>query len=177
MSSINLNERRVAGSMLVLGFGLLMVAAILFTLDDASFSRWQSAALQAGLIVTVLGLATLELAVQEAGQQLLGRLGTIAFLIGTLPWLIADAMGMFDVDLERNYVVLACLSVAACGLAMLRAGLLPVVVGWASIAWALAWGVLYLGRVVQAPLGPNLAIVVFGLFLLLRPAQGRGPAR
>ncbi|MGH2357103.1 MAG: hypothetical protein ACRDGJ_03695 [Candidatus Limnocylindria bacterium] len=173
MSSINLNERRVAGSMLVLGFGLLMVAAILFTLDDASFS----AALQAGLIVTVLGLATLELAVQEAGQQLLGRLGTIAFLIGTLPWLIADAMGTFVVDLERNYVVLACLSVAACGLAMLRAGLLPVVVGWASIAWALAWGVLYLGRVVQAPLGPNLAIVVFGLFLLLRPAQGRGPAR
>jgi hypothetical protein len=170
-------ESRIAGSLLILGFGLLMVAAILFTLGDASLSRWQSTALQGGLIVTLLGLAILELALHEGGQQVLGRLGAIAFLIGTLPWLVADTMGTFIVELERNYVMLACLSVAAYAWALLRAGLLPVLVGWAAIAWALAWGMLYLSRVVETPLGPNLALLVVGLFLLLRPGQSRGPAR
>jgi len=177
VSPINWDARRIAGSFLVLGFGLLMVAALLFTLGDASLSEWQSTALQGGLIVTLLGLATLELALHAAGQQVLGRLGAIAFLIGIVPWLVAETMGTFVFELERNYVVLACLSVVAYGWAMLRAGLLPVMVGWAAIAWALAWGTLYLNRVVEAPLGPNLAIVVFGLFLLLRPVQARGPAR
>jgi hypothetical protein len=81
--------------------------------------------------------------------------------------------------MERNYVVLTCVSVAAHAWAMLRVRLLPVAIGWASIVWAVAWGVLYLGRVsvFQAPLGPNLPILVFGLFLLIRPDKPRGQAQ
>jgi hypothetical protein len=101
---------------------------------------------------------------------------TRAFLIGALPWLVADLTGTFVFEVERTYAVLTCVSVTAYAWAMLRARLLPVAVGWASIAWALAWGLLYLGRVSVfiAPLGLNLtAILVFGLFLLLRtgPSQ------
>jgi hypothetical protein len=173
LSSRSWNERRIAGAFLVLGFGLLLVRGALFTLDDASLSRWSGDALEAGLVTTILGMAILELALQKAGQQVLGRLGAIAYLIGALGWLVTAAMGTFTFELERNYVVLACVSVAAYAWAMLRVRLLPVAVGWASIAWALLWGPLYLGRVgfFQAPLGPSLAFLVFGLFLVLRPGQ------
>ncbi len=120
LSSSSRNERRIAGALLVLGFGLLMVRAALVTLDDASLSRGSADALQAGLITTILGMAILELALQKAGQQVLGRLGAIAYLIGTLGWLVAAAMGTFTFELERNYVLLACVSVAAYAWAMLR---------------------------------------------------------
>jgi hypothetical protein len=86
-------------------------------------------------------------------------------------------MGTYTSDVERNYVVLACLSVAAIAWALLRARLLPVLVGWATIAYSIAWGMLYLGRVgvFQAPLGPSLAILVFALFLLFpRATAGAG---
>ena len=88
-------------------------------------------------------------------------------------------MGTFTFELERNYVVLACVSVAAYAWAMLRVRLLPVAVGWASIAWALVWGPLYLGRVAFfiAPLGPSLAFLVFGLFLVLRPGHSPDQAQ
>jgi len=179
LSSSSRNERRIAGALLVLGFGLLMVRAALVTLDDASLSRGSADALQAGLITTILGMAILELALQKAGQQVLGRLGAIAYLIGTLGWLVAAAMGTFTFELERNYVLLACVSVAAYAWAMLRVGLLPVAVGWASIAWALVWGPLYLGRVAFfiAPLGPSLAFLVFGMFLVLWPSQSHDQAQ
>jgi len=67
-ASSSWNERRVAGALLVFGFGLLMVRAALFILDDASLSRWSGDALEAGLITTILGMAILELALQKAGQ-------------------------------------------------------------------------------------------------------------
>jgi hypothetical protein len=177
-SSSSWNERRVAGALLVLGFGLLMVRAALFALDDASLLGWSSDALGGGLITTILGLTTLELALHKAGQQVLARLGATAYLVGALPWLVAETTGTFVFEIERNYVVLTCVSLAAYTWAMLRVRLLPVAVGWASIAFVLAWGMLYLGRVsfFIAPLGPSLAILVIGLFLLLRPGQSREQA-
>jgi hypothetical protein len=88
-------------------------------------------------------------------------------------------MGTFTFELERNYVVLACVSVAAYAWAMLRVRLLPVAVGWASIALALGWAPLYLGRVAFfiAPLGPSLPFFVFGLSLVPRPEHSRDQAR
>jgi len=181
VSSTSWNERRIAGSLLLLGFGLLLVTALLYqpSLDDPAMGLWKRDALAGGLIVTMLGLATLELALSGAGQQVLGRLGAVAYLLGAVPWLVAESMGTYTSDVERNYVVLACLSVAAIGWATLRARLLPVVAGWTTIAWAVTWAVLYLGRVgvFQAPLGPNLAILVIALFLLFPRATlgaGRG---
>ena len=90
-------ERRTAGFLLVLGFGFLMVAAVLFGAggpDGPALPEWQSGALGLGLVVTLFGLATLELTIRDAGERILGRLGTIAFLLGCISWIVADAFAL-----------------------------------------------------------------------------------
>ena len=169
------NERRTAGFLLVLGFGFLMVAAVLFGAggpDRPALPEWQGAALGLGLVVTLFGLATLELTVRDAGERVLGRLGTIAFLLGCISWIVADAFALGGLpwvfELERNYVVLACFALAAFGWAILRTEVLPRWLGWAAIGWSVVWAVLYLSRIVEAPLGLNLITFLFGLMLLRR---------
>ncbi len=169
------NERRTAGLLLVLGFGFLVVAAVLFGAggpDGPALPEWQSGALGLGLVVTLFGLATLELTVRDAGERILGRLGTIAFLLGCISWIVADAFALGGLpwvfELERNYVVLACLALAAYGWAILRTEVLPRWLGWTAIGWSVVWVVLYLSRIVEAPLGLNLITFLFGLLLLRR---------
>ena len=168
------NERRTAGFLLVLGFGFLMVAAVLFTRgpDGPILPEWQSLVLGLGLVVTLFGLATFELVVRDANERVLGRLGTIAFLLGCISWIVADAVALGGLrwvfELERNYVVLACVGQVAFGWAILRTEVLPRWLGWAAIAWSVVWAVLYLSRIVEAPLGINLITFLIGLFLLRR---------
>ncbi len=166
------HERRVAGILLVLGFALLMVTAALFATSQSNAPGLQNAALVSGLVVTLLGLATLEFVVSDAGERILGRLGTIAFLVGSLGWVITDTLALHGVpwvfEFERTYVVLACFAVAAYGWAILRSGVLPLWVGRMAIGWSLGWAALYLSRLVTAPLGLNLMTFLFGLVLLRR---------
>ncbi len=44
------------------------------------------------------------------------------------------------------------------------------------MAWAVVWGILYLARVAEAPLGPNLVTGLFGVELLRPPAGDRTAA-
>jgi hypothetical protein len=152
-----------------------MVAAGLFGAGGTGgpiFPEWQSGALGLGLVVTLFGLATLELVVRDAGERILGRLGTVAFLLGCISWIVADAIALsglpFVFELERNYVLLACLAQVAFGWAILRTEVLPRWLGWSGIGWSLVWAVLYLSRIVEAPLGLNLVTFLFGLLLLRR---------
>ena len=154
-----------------------MVAAVLFGAGGPggpALPEWQSRALGLGLVVTLFGLATLELIVRDAGERVLGRLGTIAFLLGCISWIVGDALAQGGLtwvfELERNYVVLACFALAAYGWAILRTEVLPRWLGWAAIGWNVVWALLYLSRIVEAPLGPNLITLLFGLLLLRRPA-------
>ena len=154
-----------------------MVAAVLFGAGGPggpALSEWQSRALGLGLVVTLFGLATLELIVRDAGERVLGRLGTIAFLLGCISWIVGDAFALggqpWVFELEQNYVVLACFALAAYGWAILRTEVLPRWLGWTAIGWNMVWAVLYLSRVVEAPLGPNLITLLFGLLLLRRQA-------
>jgi len=167
------NERHTAGFLLVVGFGLLMVTAVLFVNDSSAGS--QNAALASGLVVTLFGLAILELVVRDAGDRVLGRLGTIAFLVGSLLWIVTDTLALGGVawvfENERNYVVLASFALASFGWAFLRTGILPRWLGWTSIGWAGGWLALYLSRLVTAPLGLNLMTLLFGLVLLGRSAS------
>ena len=104
-----------------------MVAAVLFGAGGPggpALPEWQSLALGLGLVVTLFGLATFELVVRDAGERVLGRLGTIAFLLGCVSWIVADAVAVGGLpwifELERNYVVLACFAQVALGWAILR---------------------------------------------------------
>jgi hypothetical protein len=132
---------------------------------------WQSNTLTVGLVLTLLGLATFQEVITDAGDRLLARWGTIAYLVGVVLWLVGDAIdfagGRFIFELERDYVVLACLAIAAFGAAILRTRILPRWVGGVAIVWAAVWTVLYLSRIAEAPLGPNLIPALFGVELLV----------
>jgi len=176
-----LEERRVAGSLLVTGFSILVVAAFLYGYGAYPAGHaWQSNALTVGLVLTLLGLAAFQVVLSESGDRLLARLGTIAYLVGVVVWLVDDALDLagagFIFELERDYVVLACLAIAAFGGAILRTQILPRWVGRAAVAWAVVWAVLYLGRIGKAPLGPNLITGLFGLELLVHRSKA-GPGR
>jgi hypothetical protein len=176
-----LEERRVAGSLLVTGFAILVVAAFLYGYGAYPAGHgWQSNALTVGLVLTLLGLAAFQVVLTESGDRLLARLGTIAYLVGVVVWIVDDALdlagGGFIFELERDYVVLACLAIAAFGGAILRTQILPRWVGGAAVAWAVVWAVLYLGRIGKAPLGPNLITGLFGLELLVHRSNA-GPGR
>jgi len=167
-----LGERRVAGSLLVTGFAVLVVAAFLY--GDGTYPAghaWQSNALTVGLVLTLLGLTAFQVVLTDSGDRLLARLGTIAYLVGVVLWIVGDAIdlagGRFIFELERDYVVLACLAIAAFGTAILRTRILPRWVGGIAVVWAVGWTVLYLNRIAEAPLGPNLIPALFGLVLLL----------
>ncbi len=138
--------------------------------------EWQSLALGLGLVVTLFGLATFELVVRDAGERVLGRLGTIAFLLGCVSWIVADAVALGGLpwifELERNYVVLACFAQVALGWAILRTEVLPRWLGRAAIGWSVVWAALYVSRIVEAPLPLNLITFLFGLSLL-RPWPSR----
>ena len=167
-----LGERRVAGSLLVTGFAILVVAAVLY--GDGAYPAghaWQSNALSVGLVLTLLGLTALQVVLTDSDDRLLARLGTIAYLVGVVLWIVDDAIdlggGRFIYELERDYVVLACLAIAAFGGAILRTQILPRWVGGIAVVWAVVCPILYLGHIFEAPLGPNLITGLFGLMLLV----------
>lgn len=166
---------RTAGWVLLAGSAFLIIAALLFGAIEAGnewLAPWQSAALVIGLLVTLFGLISLEEALAANGERLLPRFGTVAFGIGTTSFVVADALGQatgqFTFELERLYTLLACVAIALFGWSILRSRSLPAAVGWFAIAWAVIDGALYLARILQAPLGPNIVTLLFGLALVRR---------
>ena len=165
-------EQRVAGSLLVIGFAFLVLAAFLYGFATYPWGEtWQHNVLSIGLVLTLFGLSVFQLVLIDAGDRLLARLGTIAFLVGVVMWLVGEAIaldsGRFIFEFERDYVVLACVAIAAFGGAVVKTTILPRWVGVTAMAWAVVWGILYLARVAEAPLGPNLITGLFGLELLV----------
>ena len=168
----SVGEHRVAGWLLVIGFVFLVLAAFLYGFGTYPWGEtWQHNVLAVGLVLTLFGLAAFQLILTDAGDRLLARLGTIAFLVGVVLWLVGEAIaldsGRFIFEFERDYVVLACVAIAMFGGAIVRTPVLPRWVGHTAMAWAVVWGILYLARVAEAPLGPNLVTGLFGVELLV----------
>ena len=166
---------RTAGWVLLAGSAFLVVAAVLFGAIEAGdewLAPWQSAALVIGLVVTLFGLIAFEEALGANGERLLPRFGTVAFAIGTTSFVVADALGQatgqFTFELERVYTLLACAAIGLFGWSIVRSRSLAAAVGWFAIAWAVIDGALYLARILQAPLGPNIVTLLFGVALIRR---------
>jgi len=166
---------RIAGWLLLAGSAFLVAAAVLFGAgadSSADMGRWQGAALDVGLVLTLFGLIAFDEVLRDRGERLLPRIAVAAFAIGVTCFIVADAIaqggGRFVFELERAYVVLGCVAIAAFGWAIVRTGVVSIRLGWAAILWAAAWAVLYLTRIVEAPLGPNVITAAFGVALARR---------
>ena len=162
---------------------------------------WINGSFLVSVTLTVLGFGAFTSVLRGAGDRLLSELGLLAYVFGALLWIISLAFrltlevwaaqeagksGVIPVGFEAwrqwagvlfaIHMVLAYLSVAAYGGALLGTGLLARWLGWTAIVFGLA-GVLGFGlqfRFFQRPLMIPLVPGVIGIFLLLRR---RTPAR
>ncbi len=185
-----MSERSTSGALLTLGALLAFVGAALFGLGgrDASsplFVLTRSLIL-AAVVTNALGLALLESLLRDAGERVLSRLGLIGFLIGAALAVVAEALlldgsGYLIYTLNRVYVVLAFLSQAAYGGALLRTRLLPIWVGRMTIAWNLGCFAVLLAVNVGSgpdyyPILHHIAPLLIGIELVRhRPGAGQHP--
>ena len=127
------------------------------------------------ILVATLGLVLLERLLGAAGDQILAPIGLTIFLIGTVLVLAAETFSLGWQEMIYApivaFVVLAFIGQAIFGGAILRTGLLPVWVGWATILWNLAWLVILpIARPqdIYFPWLHYVAPVMIGIMLLVR---------
>ena len=144
--------RTVAGFLLVLSGIVFLPAGMLYTGraiwkwpagQSQSYLYWERGFVIAAVIVATLGLVLLERLLEVAGERILAPSGMVIFLIGTVIVIAAETFSLSGQ--ERVYapivvfVALAFVGQAAFGASILRIGLLPGWVGWATVGWSLAW--------------------------------------
>jgi hypothetical protein len=138
-----MSERIASGALLILGAMFAFIGAALYGVggaDGASplFVPTRSLIL-AAVVTNALGFAVLEGLLRDVGERVLSRLAWTAVVIAAVLAVVQESLlldGRQYVDpIDRVYVVLAFLSQAAFGGALLRAHLLPTWVGWMTVAW------------------------------------------
>ena len=95
----------------------------------------------AAVVVVVLGWGLLERLLEAAGDTILAPSGLIIFILSAGLVLVAEAYNLSKQDWLQSlivvHVVLAFLAQAVFGASLLRTGLLPAWIGWATILWSL----------------------------------------
>lgn len=143
-------ERRIAASLLILCSVVFVVAGFLYTGraiwkwpagETPLYLRWERGLVMAAFLISVLGLVLLEDLLRNAGDAVLARSALALYLISAAVLVVAETTfintGALVYPQIVAQVVLAFLAQAAFGLALLRTGLLPGWVGWATIIWNL----------------------------------------
>jgi hypothetical protein len=155
--------------------------------------QWDSWLIFGGIVVTLLGLAMLTIILRSAGDHMIAPLGLIAFLSGTILWVIQLAFRLSvypwaaqetartavlpDVFVPLTlwvqalfvfYTIFAFSALIAYGGAVLTTRVLPHWVGWLAIGYSL----LGLGGFALTnnapPVSHHLVPLLIGVLLLLR---------
>jgi hypothetical protein len=117
----------------------------------------------------------LERMLEAAGDTILAPLAMVTFLIGAVIVIVAETLQLSGQESVYSpivvYVVLAFLAQAVFGVSLLRTGLLPGWVGWATVIWNLAWLValsILSPRDIYYPALHHAAPLMIGIALLVR---------
>jgi hypothetical protein len=178
------SEQRVAGALMVAAFVPLTLGIFLFLSRNGiqggaprstAHFVWERGSLLAAVILTAAGLMVLETILQPTDGRTMARLGAGIYFFGAVLLVAAEAMqlpqGEVSYPLIVIYVVLALVGQAAIGVALLQSGLLPAWVGWATLAWNLAFLVVLpiaTPRDLYFPILHHLMPLLIGLALLWR---------
>jgi hypothetical protein len=178
------SQQIVCAWMLILAGAIFVPGGVLYTgrailkwpaAQSQSFLVWERGLVMGAILVATLGLVLLERLLGAAGDQILAPIGLTIFLIGTVLVLAAETFGLDRQEMIYApivaFVVLAFIGQAVFGDAILRTGLLPVWVGWATILWNLAWLVILpIARPqdIYFPWLHYVAPVMIGIMLLVR---------
>ncbi len=149
------SERHIAALLLIACAAIFCVGGILYTgraiwkwpsAQTIGYLRWERGFIILAVVVTALGLVLLEDLLHGAGDPGIARLALVTYLIGAAVVLVAETSFLNSRDWNYSqvvlYIVLAFVSQAAFGVALLRTGLVPAWAGWATIIWNLAWLVI-----------------------------------
>lgn len=145
----------VAACLLILSGVLFVPGGLLFTgrailkwpsAQSQNFLYWERGFIIAAILVATLGWVLLERLLETAGDMILAPAGMVIFLIGAVLCLAVES---FSLNRQESayapivvFVILVFLGEAAFGGSILRTGLLPAWVGWATVIWNLAWLVI-----------------------------------
>jgi len=146
------SEQVVTGWLLILSGILFVPGGLLFTgraifkwptAQSQSYLTWERGLVMAAILVATLGLALLERLLEAAGDRMLAPAGIVLFLIGTSLVFMAETTTINRQEpiyaMIVVFVALIFLGEAGFGASILRTGLLPGWVGWATVLWNLAW--------------------------------------
>jgi hypothetical protein len=147
-----LSEQQMAAWLLILSGLIFSVGGVLYAgrailkwpaADTARYLMWERGFVIGSVLVNVLGLVLLEALLRAAGDGVVARLAMVTYVFGSAVVVVAETAFISRHEWVYSqvvvYVVLAFLSQAAFGAALLLTGFLPGWVGWATIAWNLAW--------------------------------------
>ena len=145
--------RRVSGLLLLIAFILNLGAVVMYAagteygwvVETPTYHAWERALLMSSYVAAALGTAVLEPALAEAGAAILGRLAAIAFPMAASVALVMEAVTINGPEQYALIVVSMLLLFGAellLGAAVLVSRLVPAWVGWAAVAWNVAWPVI-----------------------------------
>lgn len=159
--------------------------------------RWASIFMGAAILVLLAGLSLLTSLLEKAGDRVFARLGLIGMLVAAVLWLIFSAFrSVVTVRVAQEvtaaagsaagvapgyyaplaewafalfflYAALGFLALAAYGVSLLQAGLLPAWTGWATLIFSLAMLMVLFIQGDNLPLFHYLPGLVIGILLLL----------
>jgi hypothetical protein len=145
---------RIAGVLLTSCFFVFLVGGVMFWARNGmagqqapsfAYLALERGFVMAAAVITAIGLLLFAAIVGDAhGAALLPtRLAAATYALATALLLVGELgmlrSGRFPYALVVAYVVLAFLAQAALGVILLRTGFLPAWIGWAAIAWNIAW--------------------------------------
>jgi hypothetical protein len=180
-----------AGTVLILSFAGLFFGALMYWIRGGirggapptrAYLVWERSFIMAAVVLTAIGLALLDGVLQDSAGRVLARAGATAYLFGGVMVVAAEASGLKQGPHNDGseqiwapvvvYVVLALLAQAAIGGSLLQAGLLPSWIGWATVAWNLAWLLGYLIKRgdIYIPFVHHVMPLVIGIALVAQPA-------
>jgi hypothetical protein len=177
--------------LLVAGFAALIPGSVVAATSQtgtsyipATFStRVGEVSVVTGLSLTLLGLIRFDPLLWKAGARVLTSLGTAAYAVATVSWIIGTgreiALHEWTYDLEVVFIIAAGISMLAFGAAVLQTRVIPGWAGWVAVGWSAAGLVLFaLPSENYPPLFVQFVPLMFGIALLRAPGRAapRAPA-
>jgi hypothetical protein len=165
--------------LLVAGFAAMTAGVIFWSASQTGTSylrptfpaRASAVFMIVGVSLTLLGFIGFDFVRWKAGDRVLSGLGTAAYGVAGVSWVIDAGRGLAlhesTYDLEVVFIVAGGFSMLALGAAVIRTGAIPRWAGWLAVGWSVAWLILFaMPHDVYPPLVPQLVPLLFGVVLL-----------
>jgi hypothetical protein len=137
---------------------------------------WERSFIMGSAILASIGFVVLAEALHSQSGLVLGLIGAVGYLFGGVLIVAAEALALtigFEkmLPIVNIYVILAFLSQAAIGGALLLSGLAPAWAGWTCIIWNIGWLVVIprlSPRDIYYPILHSVMPLLVGITLLIR---------